>query len=270
MKISWRETPHFPTVTLTADEFQRSTDYRNWRPRGATDWLLILTVGGAGCVESDGVPPVAAVSGTVTLFEPGAPQRYFTDPSVGRWHILWSHFHARAHWGVWINWPGRGLRSLHLDPEAFRQSRRALRDTIRLARQPLPGSADLAVNALERALLWMHAAGARRALDQRIRRAVEWITSHPSEQVVVADLARDCGLSESRFAHLFRAEVGQAPQQYIEEIRLQRAAQLLRTTSLRVGEIASESGYADAFYFSARFRRKFGVPPTAYRAGGPF
>lgn len=264
------ETPHVPTVTLSADEFHRFSDYRNWRPRGAPDWLLILTVGGAGRVESDGTGGVDATPGTVTLFEPGAPQRYFTDPKTGRWHIVWSHFHPRAHWGVWMAWPGRGLRSLQLDPEAYRQTRQALREAVRLVRQPLPGSTDFAVNALERALLWIHRAGSRRALDPRIRRTVEWIAAHPAEPVLVEDLARECGLSESRFAHLFREEIGQPPQQYLEEIRLQRAAQLLRSTNLRVTEIAAEAGYADAFYFSARFRRKFGVPPTAYRAGGHF
>jgi AraC family transcriptional regulator of arabinose operon len=81
-------------------------------------------------------------------------------------------------------------------------------------------------------------------------------------------VAQACGLSVSRLAHLFREQIGLPPQQYLEELRLQRAAQLLRSTGLRIGEVAAETGYAGAFYFSSRFRKKFGQSPCQYRRDG--
>jgi len=70
-------------------------------------------------------------------------------------------------------------------------------------------------------------------------------------------------------AHLFREQIGVPPRQYLEELRLQRAAQLLRSTGLPVGEIAAETGYANAFYFSSRFRKMFGKSPSEYRLKKP-
>lgn len=261
-----QETPHMRSVTLSADEFRRGIAYDNWRPRGTTDWLLILTVAGAGRVES-GEARVQATPGTAILYQPGTPQRYHTDPEARSWHLLWSHFHPRADWGVWLNWPEttRGLRSVRLEEPALGHARRAMVDTIRLARHPLPGSMDLAVNALERALLWMNTANDQGAMDERIRHAVDLLAEKLHEPLSLSVLARECGLSVSRLAHLFREQIGMPPQQYLEELRLQRAAQLLRATSLRIGEIATEAGYAGAFYFSARFRRKFGMAPSEYR-----
>lgn len=261
-----KETPHTRAVTLSADEFRSTAAYDNWRPRGTSDWLLILTVAGVGRVESGGAG-IRSTPGTAILYQPGTPQRYRTDTEAGNWHLLWSHFHPHPHWGVWLNWPetARGLRSVRLTEPALGHARKAMLDTIRLARHPLPGSMDLAVNALERALLWMNTANDQSAIDDRIRQAVDLLAERLHEPLSLAILAKECGLSVSRLAHLFRAQIGMAPQQYLEELRLQRAAQLLRATSMRISEIATEAGYASAFYFSARFRRKFGMAPSEYR-----
>lgn len=264
-----RETAHFSTVTLKADEFRMGPRYDNWRPRGTPDWLLILTVGGSGRIGAVG-PQRTCASGTATLFQPGTPQRYYTGEKHRHWHLLWSHFHPRPHWGVWMNWPEqeRGLRVIRLeDPAVFRHVQDAMRDVVRFSLQKLPGGMDLAVNALERALLWMHSANDRQALDERIRRAVDVLAENLREPISMDHLARACGLSVSRMAHLFRAQIGLPPQQYLEELRLQRAAQLLRSTGLRISEVAEETGFAGAFYFSSRFRKKFGQSPSDYRSG---
>jgi len=258
-----KQTPHSVTVTLNADEFRMGPRYDNWRPKGTPDWLLIFTVGGAGRVGG-----VSSNPGTVTLYQPGTAQRYFTDPKVRHWHFLWSHFHPRPHWDIWLNWPeqDRGLRIIRVeDQTVFRNVRQAMTDVIRFSRQQLPGGMDLAVNALERALLWIHSVNDQQALDERIRRAVDFLTEKMREPLSLDSLARACGLSVSRLAHLFREQIGMPPQHYLEELRLQRAAQLLRSTGLRIGEVAAETGYTGAFYFSSRFRKKFGQSPSEYR-----
>ena len=262
-----RETPHYTIVTLNADEFRMGMKYDNWRPKGSPDWLMILTVSGAGQV-GNGKSGLVTESGTVTLYQPGAAQRYYTDPKARHWHLLWSHFHPRPHWGIWLNWPehSRGLRTIRLeDPAVFRRVREAMVDVVRFSRQQLPGGIELAVNALERALLWIHSVNDQQALDERVRRAVDLLSEKLREPLSLEVLAQECGLSVSRLAHLFREQIGVPPQQYLEEIRLQRAAQLLRSTGLRISEVAEETGYTGAFYFSNRFRKKFGQSPSEYR-----
>jgi AraC family transcriptional regulator, arabinose operon regulatory protein len=82
----------------------------------------------------------------------------------------------------------------------------------------------------------------------------------------VQDLvANACNLSVSRLAHLFRAQVGLSPMQFLERERLERAKSLLELTPRQVGEIAREVGFEDAFHFSKRFRRWTGSSPRAFR-----
>ncbi len=65
------------------------------------------------------------------------------------------------------------------------------------------------------------AAGAGEArLDERVQRAMDYFAVRPTEPFSLAPLARHCGLSASRFSHLFREQTGETPQVYAEELRL--------------------------------------------------
>lgn len=141
----------------------------------------------------------------------------------------------------------------------------ALRDATYFSRQQLSGSSDFAANALECAILWLHSANRHRHLDERIRKAVERMAEQFHEPIAFQRLARDCGMSFSRMAHLFKEQIGVPPGAYLESIRLQRAVQLLRSTGFSVGEIADQTGFVNAFYFSKRFKKEFGQSPSLYR-----
>lgn len=264
-----RESPQSTTDVLVAGEFQRGRNYTNWRSQGTNDWLLIFTVKGGGRVVS-GNSEIMARRGTVTLYQPHTPQYYFTDPDVGHWHLLWSHFHPRPHWRAWLNWPERtkGLRTLVLRNNAhIRNISAALTDTVHLSRPRLHGSIELASNALERAILWINSANLHRELDERVRKAADLLAGTLHEPFSLTKLAKECGLSVSRLAHLFREQMGASPQKYQEQLRLLWAGQLLRSSGLSVTEIAADLGYASPFYFSKRFKTIFGKSPSHYRSG---
>lgn len=258
------DTPYESRLPIWADEFRCRASYENFRSKGTPEWLLIYTVGGGGRVQSNG-PEVRATAGTIHLFEPHALQRYGTDPEVKHWHILWAHFQARPHWAEWLRWPraGKGLLEVQLDDSAVKKEfRTALQDATRHChRQFLP----MAVNALERGLLWVHSAAGKEPMDGRIRKIMDQLSEKMTEPFSVEALAAQCGLSGSRLAHLFRDETGTSPGQFLEQLRLDRAAMLLRSTSLNVTEIAMATGYPNAFYFSNRFKKFHGVSPSDYR-----
>ncbi len=262
-----KEVPHPLVDFLISGDFHSGPDYQNFRRHGTTDWLVLFTVDGAGRVGSDNTE-VLSTRGTVTLFQPGTQQIYFTDPDAGRWHLLWSHFHPRPQWLVWLNWPekARGFRVLELRDEALiKNVGAAFRDSVRWCRQEMSGSIELAANALERAILWINSANIHRDLDDRIRKALDLLSEKLHEPFSLPALARDCGLSVSRFAHLFQAQMGTSPQKYHEQMRLRWARQLLRSSSLPISEIAANLGYANAFYFSKRFKAFSGISPSEFR-----
>lgn len=72
--------------------------------------------------------------------------------------------------------------------------------------------------------------------------------------------------SPSHFSAVFSQETGTTFKEYLTEIRLRRAKELLRTTSLRSSEIAYRVGYGDPHYFSYVFRKNTGLTPTDFRA----
>ncbi|WP_309230973.1 helix-turn-helix transcriptional regulator [Nocardia sp. SYP-A9097] len=82
----------------------------------------------------------------------------------------------------------------------------------------------------------------------------------------MASLASQAGVSRALFAKRFAAIMGTPPLTYLTEFRMDEAEELLATTDLTVAQIAKSLGYADAFGFSAAFKRHKGMSPTGFRA----
>jgi len=254
---------------ISSGEFRQGKNYSVTRPRGRGDYLLLATVAGSGLLVS-GKARVETRPGTVALFEPDASQHYQTHPTSAHWHLLWAHFQSRATWVSWMDWPApaRGLRIAEIpDGEARANCWKSLRRIRPLREMIGTSSQDLAMNALENALLWIRESLAREGrfrLDPRIRRALDIMSSDLRSPFSVAGLAQTCGLSASRLTHLFRAQVGSSPQRFSERCRLNRAAELLRLGGMTISEIAREVGFDNPFYFSNRFRKAFGKSPRAF------
>lgn len=105
-------------------------------------------------------------------------------------------------------------------------------------------------------------------MDRRIQLIIGLLESNLSSPPDFDGIARQVNLSPSRLRHLFKEETGQSPRLYLKELRLRRAAVLLRTTFLSIKEIAAEVGVSNPTYLSRAFTKHFGVPPTVYRNRG--
>ncbi|WP_280265564.1 AraC family transcriptional regulator [Nocardia wallacei] len=81
----------------------------------------------------------------------------------------------------------------------------------------------------------------------------------------VASLAAESGVSRALFAKRFTEVMGRPPLTYLTECRMDEAETLLTDTDLSVARIAETVGYADAFGFSAAFKRHRGMSPSAFR-----
>jgi transcriptional regulator GlxA family with amidase domain len=79
-------------------------------------------------------------------------------------------------------------------------------------------------------------------------------------------MARAVQLSTSRLRHLFKAEVGLTPTQYLQRLRMEQAKALLESTYISVKEIAVRVGVGGGSHFVHDFKRAFGVTPSRYRA----
>lgn len=101
--------------------------------------------------------------------------------------------------------------------------------------------------------------------EMLLERVAERLREQPEITVSNEELANSCGFSVGHFIRLFRQYKGCTPHQYQIQTIMQKAATLLRETTLPVREIAFSLGMDNALYFSNAFRRFYGVAPTEYR-----
>jgi AraC-like DNA-binding protein len=99
-------------------------------------------------------------------------------------------------------------------------------------------------------------------------RLVAALRDAPLEEVSLSSLAREVGLSERQVSRLFREEFGTSFREHVAVLRLERAKRLLAATDLPVIEVAGHTGWSSLAHFNAVFRRRVGVTPSAFRAGG--
>jgi AraC family transcriptional regulator, alkane utilization regulator len=101
--------------------------------------------------------------------------------------------------------------------------------------------------------------------DPWIAQAVRLLNDAPERPWTVAELASASALSRSAFQERFREATHQPPMRYLARLRLSRAAELLRESSLPVYEIARRCGYKSDAALNRAFKRALGVPPGRYR-----
>lgn len=265
------ESPRPIVSDLVTGHFRETRGYRAWRAHGTADWLLILTLGGAGRFGHALSGDTEVGAGDIVLLRPGTRHDYSVAPSAASWELLWCHFQPRPPWHEWLRWPEEapGLMRLTLGEPIIRQKiSRRFGETHRLATGSLPHRELFAMNALEEVLLWCDTQNPRAHLprrDERVQTVIDHVYDHLAEKMTLETLAECSGLSASRLAALFRSQVGMTPQQFLEQQRLARAQMLLERTSHSVGTIAAEVGFENPFYFTLRFKRHTGFAPTDWR-----
>jgi len=101
---------------------------------------------------------------------------------------------------------------------------------------------------------------------RQLRQVQQYIQFNLSGDIRIEDLARQVGVSRTRFLRRFKASMGKTPHKFIMESRIQHAKSLLRNTCLNIADVAARSGFAHASHLSQTFRQLHKVSPSAYRA----
>ena len=102
--------------------------------------------------------------------------------------------------------------------------------------------------------------------DPRLSKVVETILDHPEQSYTLESLADIAAMSRATFIRHFEKSFERTPMDYLRDVRLRRAAQLLQVSSMPVDSIAGKVGYASRSHFSRAFRDQYGVSPVDYRS----
>ena len=98
-----------------------------------------------------------------------------------------------------------------------------------------------------------------------IRNVLNFIEENYNKEITTEKLAKIAGYSEYHFIRFFKEQTGRTCKDYVNSIRLEKAANLLLDTSLSITDITFAVGYNDLSYFIKVFRKKYGIPPHRYR-----
>ena len=97
------------------------------------------------------------------------------------------------------------------------------------------------------------------------RRIVDFIEAHLGDDLSVAQLAQEVGLSPNHFANCFTVSFGQPPYRYVLRRRIQEALRLLSLSSRSIAEIAMDLGFSSQSHFTKVFREHTGMTPSGAR-----
>lgn len=152
------------------------------------------------------------------------------------------------------------------------------RSALRLWREAAPAGDVLAVRPLllylasvqrELAARVRHCPGRSRSHKRqvfgRMQRALLYLEGNSDRVVRIDEVARLANFSSWYFSKAFHVLYGESPQSLSARLRLERAAGLLQSTSMMVGEVAAASGFDNSCSFARAFRARYGVTATRYR-----
>lgn len=215
-------------------------------------YLLHYVFSGSGTYSVNGEKYTVS-KGQIFVIRPFETVEYSADPD-NPWHYAWVGFD--------LNMSCRTLEENyvitipHADP-IFR----ALKDSHLIENER---EYYICGKIFELISLFSGNTAAESRTQEYVLRAKNYIDVNFSSTVTVEKLAEDLNLNRSYLSTIFKKYFGISPTQYLVDVRLTHAAQLLTEYSYSVSEAASGSGYTDIYNFSKMFKKKYGLSPSAY------
>jgi len=98
-----------------------------------------------------------------------------------------------------------------------------------------------------------------------LRKAVEYLHEHYHEPITLNEVAEHTLVSTYYISRMFKKEMGKNFVDYLNELRIEKAKELLKDVRYKTYEVAEKVGIPDAHYFSRLFKKYVGITPTEYR-----
>jgi len=255
---------NLPDIRLRGDPliYDCEADW-NWHPQPLRDFDLWWILGGHGRLARDGQPQSLS-PGDCLLFRPGEKLEAGHDPARPL-RVFALHFDARGKW-----------REFFLGLPARKKIPR-FEELEQLARSAAPPSSRAGRFAAERArlgalqclLCYADAESAQSdTAESALDEAVRAMRESPGKITSIEALSRQAGMSFAHFSRAFKKRHGESPKQFLTRVKMERAATLLRESTMTLDAIAEALGYGDGLQFSKQFSRRHGTPPATFRRQG--
>lgn len=98
-----------------------------------------------------------------------------------------------------------------------------------------------------------------------VRHAVDYIAANFDKRLKINELADRIGVNRSYLTSTFKKSLGCSPQEYLMNLRIEKAKSLLKKGDIQVNEVAARVGYGDPLAFSKVFKARTGRSPREYK-----
>lgn len=245
---------------------------------GLPSYLVLLTLAGHGKLSYDGVEYQIG-RGQAFWIDCRRHHRYERAESGERtengWEFLWVHFDGRGAEGYYHYAMRNGFRVFSLSEEERSAEEKILTTVLQKVQEKGPAAGILISELLTRmatVLMLSDFSEAKQMkggtggyLPDYVRTAREKIEKDYSLEMRLGELAAAGGVSACYLSREFRRCTGKTVMEYLLEVRLSQAKELLRFTDLSVREVAERCGMPNVSHFIESFRKREGATPHAYR-----
>ena len=111
-------------------------------------------------------------------------------------------------------------------------------------------------------------AATRLEIFKRISTARDWMEANYTNETTLEDLGAVAAMNSQHFLRMFKQVYNITPHQYLIDLKLKKAKQLLESTGLTINEICQAIGFESVFSFSILFKGRFGLSPSHFRKAG--
>jgi AraC-like DNA-binding protein len=249
--------------------FPRVRGHYCQRDHGAEQNILIVCVKGEGWCEIGGKTEIIR-PGQALLVPRGKPHTYGASPK-NPWSIHWVGFLGDDA-DFYVQMLPQNSWTVNISRTALQQMRDDFRSMYHCVRLGYAGHNIYYLTHAVRHILGLLFYGNRAYAPEMREQSrydldawIEFMAERIGGNLTLKEMARHAGLSAQHFSNIFRQRTGASPVEFFIHLKIQRACQLLDTTSKSIFEVGRTIGYEDPYYFSRIFRKVMAVSPSQYR-----
>lgn len=245
--------------------------------------LIIITRGGGSHWIDGSAYPVAA--GDIFLIQDNTEHYFQERHDLEMYNIMFDNSYLKEHLRSLRSLSGFNaffifeplfrrrhafMSRLHLAPESMLKMRTLLNSMLAEVRDSRPGS-DLMMLSRVLEIFVMIAREYSRSSNSKVQtlfrlgEVISRMENNYRENWTVARLAKIAAMAPSTFLPVFREATGSSPIDYLLNLRLTKAAEILLKDDCAISEVAANCGFRDSNYFSRQFRKFYNCSPRDYR-----
>lgn len=240
---------HFPGINPLTFGYEDCAPSHSFGPAVRKSWLLHYVISGTGTFTRED-QTFSLHAGEIFVIAPYVKHYYEADAETP-WRYIWVSFESEI-----------SLPSAFSEAVIHCSGVGSIFEDMRRCCSMQSGKTAFLASRIWELIARIDDAGKQG--NNYIREAIHCMNAEYMTDLSVAGLAQRLNLDRCYFSSLFKQQVGVSPSQYLMNLRLEKAADLMLQHELTPSVAAASVGYSDIFNFSKMFKKKYGCSPRQY------